>query len=229
MKTLGILGGMGPYATSHFFKTILDRTKAVKDSDHLHIIIDNNINIPSRTRALLCYNEESPVVGIRSACFKLMDMGCDYIAVPCNSAHYFYDDVVKNTDIPWVNMIEVVSKELEDFNRVLIVGGFATIVGKIYDKFLNNTVYLKNYEVVFNLIEKIKLQKDCSNLLEKFYSQVEDEFCILLGCTELPMVIDYRSDLRMIDGNLIYIDKLIEMCGAKINEWNCRKILEDKN
>jgi len=220
-KILGILGGMGPYATVHFFNTILDRTKVEKDWDHLHIIIDNHVHIPSRTRAIL-YGEESPTVEMRKACFRLMDVGCDYIAVPCNSAHYFYDEVVKDTNIPWVNMIEIVSKELKVFNRVLIVGGYTTVVNKTYDRYLNNTVYLKNNNFVFDMIEKIKLQKDCSEELENFYRTISSigVDCVLLGCTELPIVIDVSSfnGVRIMDGNTIYIDSLIEMCGGTVKD-----------
>jgi len=220
-KILGILGGMGPYATVHFFNTILDRTKAEKDWDHLHIIIDNNVHIPSRTRSIL-YGEESPTVEIRKACFRLMDIGCDYIAVPCNSAHYFYDEIVKGTNIPWINMVEVISKELKVFNKVLIVGGYTTVVNKTYDRYLNNTVYLKNNDFIFDMIEKIKLQKDCLVELENFYRIISNMGVdsVLLGCTELPMVIDVSSfnGIRIMDGNIIYIDSLIKMCGGIVKD-----------
>lgn len=220
-KILGILGGMGPYATVHFFNTILNRTKAEKDWDHLHIIIDNHVHIPSRTRAVL-YGEESPVVEMRKACFRLMDAGCDYIAVPCNSAHYFYDGVVKDTDIPWVNMIEVVSEKLKIFDKVLITGGYATVVNKTYDKYLDNTVYLENNDLVFDIIEKVKLQKDCHVELYSFFTRVDDMNvdCVLLGCTELPMVINVNSfnGTRIINGNIIYADKLIRMCGGIVKD-----------
>lgn len=212
---------MGPYATSHFFNTILDRTKVEKDWDHLHIIIDNNVHIPSRTRAVL-YGEKSPVEEMRKACFRLMSVGCDYIAVSCNSAHYFYDEVVKDMDIPWVNMIEVVSDQLKTFDKVLIIGGYVTVVNKIYDKYLDNTVYLEANGLVFDIIEKVKLQKDCQVELYSLLTCIDnmDIDCVLLGCTELPMVIsvDSFNGIRIMDGNVIYIDSLIKMCGGIIKD-----------
>ncbi len=59
-KSIGILGGMGPYATVHFYKRILELTPIIKDKDHFRIFIDSQVKIPSRTRAIL-YNETSPV------------------------------------------------------------------------------------------------------------------------------------------------------------------------
>jgi aspartate racemase len=60
MKTIGMIGGMGPLATVHLFERIVLRTKAEKDQDHIRIIIDNNTNIQDRTKAILGYGE-SPV------------------------------------------------------------------------------------------------------------------------------------------------------------------------
>jgi len=219
-KILGILGGMGPLATSHFFQEILRWTDAKKDWEHLRIIIDNNVDIPSRTRALL-YGEESPANLMRHACFDLMNVGCDYIAVPCNSAHYFFDDVVKNNDIPWVNMIEVISDELSKFKDVLILGGYTTVTKKMYDKYLDNTVYLSDNDIVYEIIEDSKINTIDFDKLFKLYDKINklNVECVLLGCTELPMALaEDCVSCEMVDGNEVYIKKLIEMCGGTVRD-----------
>ena len=53
MKTIGIIGGMGPLATVDLYSRIVMRTKAQKDQDHIHVIIDSNTDIPDRTKAIL--------------------------------------------------------------------------------------------------------------------------------------------------------------------------------
>jgi aspartate racemase len=217
-KILGILGGMGPLATAHFFQEILRWTNAKKDWDHLRIIIDNNVDIPSRTRALL-YGEESPVVAMRKACFGLMDIGCDYIAVPCNSAHDFFDDVVRDDEIPWINMIEVISNELRNFENVLILGGYTTITKKTYDKYLNNTIYLQDNDMVYEIIEDAKINNTDYDRLVELYSRIKkaDVKCVLLACTELPIILnELNISCETIDGNEVYIKKLIKMCGGKV-------------
>ncbi len=97
---LGILGGMGPLATCEFFKKIIELTPAEKDQDHLHIIIDNNTNIPDRTEYILGKGKDPRIELIRSA-IRLESIGADYIAIPCNTAHYFYDDIVKYTKVKY--------------------------------------------------------------------------------------------------------------------------------
>ncbi len=210
---------MGPRATAHFYGQLVDCTQAEKDWDHLHVIIDSDVHIPSRTRALL-YGEESPVGGMRKACFRLMDMGCEYIGVPCNSAHYFYNEVVDNNDISWVNMIEVVANKLKTFNKVLVVGGYITVIKKTYDKYLDNTIYLNDNDLVFELIEKIKKNENCVLELEKFNIAVKRSGadCVLLACTELPIVVNQYKGIYVADGNSIYINKLIKMCGGNIKD-----------
>ena len=204
-KALGILGGMGPWATLNFFEEILKNTAADKDWDHLHIIIDNNTQIPSRTRALI-YGEKSPVIEMRQSCYNLMSAGCDYIAVPCNSAHYFYDEVVQGTNIPWINMLSVVAKKVAHYDRVLVLGGYATVVKRSYDKYLNNTIYLDNYDEIYELIETIKANKGYAKPL-----QLPEADCVLLACTELPLVIKHG-----VDAGKIYARELIKLCGGKV-------------
>jgi aspartate racemase len=198
---------MGPWATLNFFEEILNNTEAEKDWLHLHIIIDNNVRIPSRTRSLL-YNEESPVAAMKDACYKLMSIGCDYIAVPCNSAHYFYDDVVANTDIPWVNMLEVVARQVTHYKKVLVLGGYVTIVKKSYDRYLDNTIYLDDYDEIYELIESVKV-----NNVHNKPIQLPEADCILLACTELPLVIKDG-----VDAGKIYAKELIKLCGGKVKE-----------
>lgn len=217
-KILGILGGMGPFATLHFFQEILRWTDAKKDWDHLRIIIDNNVDIPSRTRALL-YGEESPVLSMREACFTLMKAGCDYIAVPCNSAHCFFDEVIKNNEIPWVNMIEIISAKLKNFESVLVLGGYGIITKNIYNKYLDNVVYLSDSTIIYEIIEDIKINNVNFNRLSKLYNEINklNVECVLLGCTELPIVLkEERVNCKMVDGNELYIKKLIKMCGYNI-------------
>ena len=91
-KVVGILGGMGPFATVDFYKQILLATHAKKDWEHLRILIDSNVKIPSRTRAIL-YGEESPAPAMVKSINNLTRIGADFVVVPCNSAHYFYKEV----------------------------------------------------------------------------------------------------------------------------------------
>ena len=195
---IGILGGMGPYATNFFLKRMIDLTPVRVDKDHFHTIIDNNVKIPSRTRAIK-YNEQSPVNDMVNSINNLARIGCKYVMLPCNSAHYFYDEVSNLIEIPWLNMIEIVSNRMHELNfcKPLVLGGFIPTQKKVYSKFLPKSVYLTDNEnrIVEAIIEEIK-NKNClerktdktlRTIIKDYDSSIDS---ILLGCTELPISID---------------------------------------
>ena len=196
--TIGILGGMGPYATNFFLKRILDLTPVKLDRDHFRTIIDNNVKIPSRTRAVK-YNEQSPVNDIINSINNLGKIGCSCVMLPCNSAHYFYQSVSKKIEIPWLNMIEIVSSKILDLNysKPLILGVYITTKKKVYSKYLPKSVYLTDNEnrIIESIIEEIKIKNFMDKNLEKTIKGIVKDYdglidSILLGCTELPIVIN---------------------------------------
>ena len=83
-KTVGVIGGLGPAATLDFFDRILKRTKAVRDQDHLRLIIDNNTKVPDRNAA--CKGEgPSPGAAIAASARGLQDAGADFMVMACNA------------------------------------------------------------------------------------------------------------------------------------------------
>ncbi len=89
MKTLGILGGMGPLATADLFEKIIRNTKADTDAQHIRVYIDNNPQIPDRT-AFIMGSGADPRPEMNASARKLEAMGADILLMPCNTAHYFY-------------------------------------------------------------------------------------------------------------------------------------------
>ncbi len=126
MKKLGILGGMGPYATVDFMKLVMDHTDASKDWEHIHMIVDCNTQIPSRTRALM-YGEEDPCKAMIRSC-QMLSVYSDIIAIPCNSAMYWYDklDINHLMRRPITNIIEITSSIVDQwgYQRALILSGY---------------------------------------------------------------------------------------------------------
>lgn len=224
-KTIGILGGMGPYATVAFFQKLLDLTSAKKDWDHLRIIIDNNPHIPSRSRYFI-YDEESPVEGMVNSCRKLQQYPVDVIAIPCNSACYFIEEVQQNIDIPILNIIEITSNLLASkypkVRKVAVLGGAITYNKKTYENFLkkNNIEYIhhdKKFQIIVeNLIEKIKLNDISEELREEFYNlleQLKDLYGIhgvILGCTEFGCLMDLKTSIKIVDSSTELANYIVE-------------------
>jgi aspartate racemase len=104
-KIIGILGGMGPEATIDFFSRIVKGTRVKKDQDHLRVLIDNNPKIPNRTLAIQGKGPSPLPLLIKSA-KTLERAGADFIAIPCVTAHHYYDPLRKRIQIPILHIVE---------------------------------------------------------------------------------------------------------------------------
>ena len=93
---IGIVGGMGSYATLHFFQKLLEATPAEKEWDRPRIIIDNRCTMPSRVRAII-YEEERPLLVklLADSVRNLLNAGATHIVLACNTSHVFLEEVYK--------------------------------------------------------------------------------------------------------------------------------------
>ena len=113
MKRLGIIGGMGPMATIDLYKKITDLTDAKKDQDHIHIIIDSYPQIEDRT-AHIINGEKSPLPRLLESAKRLAAAGADALLMPCNTAHYFADDIQKEISVPLIHMIKCAAEAIKN-------------------------------------------------------------------------------------------------------------------
>ncbi|MEU6476707.1 amino acid racemase [Streptomyces sp. NPDC047017] len=103
--TLGILGGMGPLATADFYHRLVARTPADADQEHLPVLIWADPAVPDRTAALLGEGP-SPVPALAEGARWLRRAGASCVAVPCNTAHAYVEQVAKATGIEVLDMIK---------------------------------------------------------------------------------------------------------------------------
>ncbi len=216
-KTIGVLGGMGPYATLAFFDELLTQTPASKDWEHSRIVIDNNPHIPSRTRHLL-YDEESPFAGMLASCQRLQEYPVDFIAVPCNSAAIFVPELQTHLSVPVLHICEVTANALvaayPGVRRVAALGGYVTYVKRTYEPFLaahgiELIEHGKEVQLTLqNLIESIKLGQvndEHVNTLRQLIEYVESRCqaeAVILACTEFGCLPPFELDIPMIGSSL---------------------------
>jgi len=214
-KTIGVLGGMGPYATLMFFEKLLDLNPVKKDWNNLHIVIDNNPAIPSRSRHFL-FNEASPLPGMIDSCHRLENYPVDFIVIPCNSASYFLKDIQKEIKIPILNIMKVTSdaiiKKYPNASSVVVLGGVVTYESKTYLPYIENkglkyVQHDKNLQRrVENLIELIKLNKvdNIANDFNILIDDIKNKYNVdvaILGCTEFACVADLKCSINLIDSS----------------------------
>ena len=106
-RTLGVLGGMGPAATSDFLGKLIQATPAVRDEDHIPTIVCSLPQIPSRSAALL-EGGPSPLPKMVQVLSLLESCHAEFVAIPCNTAHYWYEELQTATSLPIVHIVDAV-------------------------------------------------------------------------------------------------------------------------
>lgn len=110
-KVVGLLGGMGPLSTADLMRMITEETPAESEREHLRILVDSRPQIPDRTAALLGTGPSPAPMMIESA--RLLEQwGAEIIAIPCNTAHGFLDEVQAAVEVEVLDMIGLVAREL---------------------------------------------------------------------------------------------------------------------
>lgn len=214
-KTVGIMGGMGPAATVDLMQRIIAATPAADDQDHIRMLVDNNPKIPSRVKALIEKTGPSPLPVLLAMASQLAEQGVDLIAMPCNTAHHYYDELAASVDIPFLNIMELVSGHIADrqpgFARVGLLASSALSQIQLYEPWFEahsaEIVYppAEKQSDLMELILAVKanagerlgyaaMQK-CADALEAL-----DVDCLVIACTELSVVAkELRTDLSCYD------------------------------
>lgn len=230
MKTIGILGGMGPIATADFYRKIVLYTKAERDQDHIHVIVDSNPKIPDRTDHIVGDGENPLNEMIRSA-HTLERAGADFLVMPCNTAHYFFDELSKMVDIPFLNMIELTVNYIEK------TYGYNTTVGLLATDGTNKTGIYDEYfgKSRINLVKPEETQKFVMEFIyegikkgnytigtDGFFKAVNElkkkgAELFILGCSELSSAKDiYKFEGNFVNPLDILAKKSIEYAGGAI-------------
>ena len=228
-KTIGIIGGMGPAATSDIFRRILQLTPVEKDQEHIHIIIDNNPKIPDRSQAIFGKGE-SPVPAMIESGKMLQTAKADFIIIPCNTAHFFYDELKGHLRIPIVHMIREVAKKIhKEFPNVRKAGLLSTrgtIKAGLYQKELRafGIEVIKPDERVQDMVTEAifgvegikcgclegKSKKLIYNAIDNLINNGAE--LIIGGCTEIPLVVDSETvPLPFINSNQVLAEAAVSI------------------
>ncbi|REF26894.1 aspartate racemase [Xenorhabdus cabanillasii] len=132
-KIIGILGGMGPAATVDAMEKIIKNTSANCDQEHIPVIAISFPDIPDRTENILS-GGKSPLKQILAALRILEDAGAQYIIMPCNTAHYWYDELKAETKVTFLNMIDITCNKVvsEGMNNIAVLATTGTIKAELY-------------------------------------------------------------------------------------------------
>lgn len=200
MKTLGVIGGLGPMATAYFMQLIIDMTDASTDQEHIPMIIYNCPQIPDRTNYLLGKSKENPGPQIIECGRKIENAGAELIAIPCITAHALFPEIEKELNIPVLHIIKETAAYLksEGIKKIGLEATDGTVQTGVFQRELERQgieVILpsaEKQEMVMHIIyNNVKAGRRVD--MDRF-GQIEAELhekgaeVIVLGCTELSMI-----------------------------------------
>ncbi|MBO9596318.1 MAG: aspartate/glutamate racemase family protein, partial [Cohnella sp.] len=137
-KRLGIIGGMGSKATAVFMDMLVEHTKAERDQDHIDMVILNHASLPDRTEVIIAGEHDRFLGAVKGDIRLLEHAGVANIAIPCNTSHYFHNQMQAMTDIPIIHMVDETLQEIgrryEAGSKVGILATNGTLRSGIYKK-----------------------------------------------------------------------------------------------
>ena len=218
-------------ATADLYKKIVSFTEASSDNEHIHVIIDSNVNIPDRTAAILRGGAD-PLPELTKSARLLERAGANILMMPCNTAHFFYDAVCAATELPVLHMLRLTAEAIkrQGVNKVGLLATDGTIQTGIYARLFsdNGIAYMEPAEAeqravmdaIYKGVKAGVRNYDSSKLraaLDAMRSRGAEAF--VLGCTELPIAFeDYRLDHPTIDPTSVLARAAVAAAGYRVKE-----------
>jgi aspartate racemase len=225
MKTVGIIGGLGPETTSEFYLEVSFECFEKNKEQRPPILI---WNVPQRydiekAAQVEAKGEEKYVPFLTDAAHMLEKAGADFLVMPCNTLHLFIEDIRKSVDIPVLSIIEetVAFLKKNDVSKVGLLATPSIVKNNLYGSALaqeNIDVVLpddfdqaKVGKMINNIVLNRHNNKDRNELIkiiEKFEGMEVKH--VILACTDLQILIPEHHKLKIFDTMKIFVDATVE-------------------
>ncbi len=234
---VGIIGGLGPKAGAQFIQSLIDRTDAERDQGHVNFLMINHAAIPDRSAYILDRTKPNPLPYLIEDVRMLSRANVSFIVIPCNTAHYFYDELQAATETPVINMIREtvlhIRRQFPDARKAGILATEGTIAGKMYQKELERAglvpvVPPDQIQTAVNclIFDQVKQGKAINyHLYYRVLDSMHQMGCdtVILGCTELSVVEKGAAGhaYRVVDSQEVLVERTILAAGKNVKE--CRQ------
>ena len=226
---LGVIGGMGPLATVDFLSKLVRATDVTTDQEHVPVIAVSDPRVPDRTQALEDGRFEEVAEALLERMAKLEAAGADAVAIPCNSAHYWFDALRERSNLPIIHIadasVSILRGKAAGGKPVTVWATPSTLAGGFYEMKLREggfdyapTPQELIRDCVMPAIRKVKSGKldeareELAPAIE--FAEKEGIGQAILACTELPLALQGVSRER-----LGFVDTSDALAAACIRWW----------
>ena len=228
---IGILGGMGTQAGLDFCNKLAVINRGKVDQKYPLFILYNKSNIPKRPENLKKYY--NVLKSLIAGCNLLKKNKCKFIVMPCNTAHYWYDDLQKKIKTPIISIPKEVyihaKKTCKKNSKIGILCTEATLKTGIYSRYFEKNFKLVSPEKslqtksVNKAIKYVKLGKirEAEKIIKPAVNYLMKIKCkkIILGCTELPIAIFAYKSFKKIKQSKIFIDPNLLVANVAMKKY----------
>jgi len=228
---IGILGGMGTQAGLDFCNKLAMLNRGKIDQKYPLFILYNKSNIPGRPENLHKYKKV--LKSLLAGCLLLQKNKCKFIVIPCNTAHYWYNDLQRKINIPIISMPKEVYRHTKinckKNSKIGILATEGTLKTNVYNKFFNKDFALINpkrslqVKSVNKAIRYVKMGKikNAEKAIKPAINYLIKMKCtkIILGCTELPIAIFAFKSFKKIKLSKIFLDPNLILADASMKKY----------
>ena len=245
---IGILGGMGTQAGLDFCNKLAMLNRGKSDQEYPLFMLYNKSNIPGRPESIGVQTKELSLIpkspkniikynkvlkSLLIGCRSLEKSGCKFIVIPCNTAHYWYDDLQKKINIPIINMPKEVfkhtQKKCSKNSKIGLLATEGTLKTKIYDR-----LFEKNFQLIkpTDTLQKNSVNKTIKYVkmgnvklaeksIRKSINYLLKMKCkkIILGCTELPIAIFAFKSFKKVKLSKIFLDPNLILATSSMTKY----------
>jgi len=245
---IGILGGMGTQAGLDFCNKLAILNRGKIDQDYPLFLLYNKSDIPGRPESIgiqtgkisnKLINKKSKkkyfsvLKSLIVGCQVLKKSKCKFIVIPCNTAHYWYDDLKKKVKLPIINMPKEVfnytKKKCKKNSLIGLLATEGTLKTRTYHNFFDKKyrLILPNSHIQNNSVNKaikfVKMGKvkEANKIIKPAINYLKKKRCkkVILGCTELPIAIFAFKSIKTIKSSKIFLDPNLILANAAMKKY----------
>ncbi len=220
MKRIGIIGGTTPESTLYYYRIFIEKSREYFEKNFYPVIIIYSLNFKEFSE-----NPDGWVGRKRmliEAAESLEKAGAEIIAMAANTPHIAFEDVEKSVKAKIISIIDALAQEAinRGFNNLLLLGTKTTMSMPFYVEKLKsyriNTIVPEEEEMdEINriIMEELSMgdfrsKSKIVEIIEKYAPRVD---AVVLGCTELPLIIKEGDvSVPVLDTAKIHVERIIK-------------------
>lgn len=214
MKSVGIIGGLGPETTAEFYLEVIFQCQK-RDNNQRPLIVTSSVPLPFEIeRDLIATNtgKERYIPFLVNEAKRLQKCGVDFLVMPCNSLHVFIEEIRAAVSIPVLSIVEetIIYLKANSYNKVGIISTSATVANSVYETKLkeseidfltpDNLQKAQMDKIIQRLIDGQHLNSDRDIVLQVVKDMSSQQVdCVALACTDLQLLLPDSSDVEIFD------------------------------